>query len=81
MCHCVDLVWTDILEEHTASIFRVEKSVCKEPVWAGGDGGDTFLRHIGSYKLYTAPHTRWHSAKYLLFPTTQQFFKGYTNEC
>lgn len=29
-CHVV-LVWTDILEEHITSTFRVEKSVSKEP--------------------------------------------------
>jgi hypothetical protein len=32
----VDLVWTDILEERIASIFRVEKSASEEPAW--GDG-------------------------------------------
>jgi hypothetical protein len=32
----VDLVWTDVSEEFTASIFRVEKSASDGPVWAGG---------------------------------------------
>jgi hypothetical protein len=36
MWHRVDLVWTDISEEHIASIFRVQKSVSEEPVLAGG---------------------------------------------
>jgi hypothetical protein len=33
---CADLVWTDISEEHIATIFRVEKSASEEPAWAGG---------------------------------------------
>jgi hypothetical protein len=36
MWRCVGLVLTDVSEEHIASIFRVEKSANKEPVWAGG---------------------------------------------
>jgi hypothetical protein len=32
----VDLVWTDISEEHIAYIFRVEKSSSEEPAGAGG---------------------------------------------
>jgi hypothetical protein len=32
----VDLVWTDVSEEHIASIFRVEKSASEEPAWTGG---------------------------------------------
>jgi hypothetical protein len=32
----VDLVWTDVSEEHIASIFRLEKSANEEPAWAGG---------------------------------------------
>jgi hypothetical protein len=36
MWRCVNLVWTDVSEEHIASIFRVEKSGSEEPVWAGG---------------------------------------------
>jgi hypothetical protein len=35
MWHRVDLVnWTDVSEEHIASIFRVEKSAIEEPAWA-----------------------------------------------
>jgi hypothetical protein len=34
MWHCVDLVWSDVSEKRIASIFRVEKSVSKEPEWA-----------------------------------------------
>jgi hypothetical protein len=33
---CVVLVWTNVLEERIASIFRVEKSASKVTVWAGG---------------------------------------------
>jgi hypothetical protein len=86
----VDLVWTDISEERSASILWVEKSVSEEPAWAHGyqidillatcsrwflasgffypeDGGDTFLRNVGSHKFYTAPHPRKrHSSKYIL---------------
>jgi hypothetical protein len=32
----VDLVWTDVLEERIASIFRVQKFASEEPAWAGG---------------------------------------------
>jgi hypothetical protein len=32
----VVLVWTDVSEERTASIFRVEKSASEEPALAGG---------------------------------------------
>jgi hypothetical protein len=32
----VDIVWTDVSEEHIASIFRVEKSAIEELAWAGG---------------------------------------------
>jgi hypothetical protein len=62
----VDLVWTDVSEEHIAYIFRVEKSASEEPAWScrqqtasyPEDGGDTFPRNVGSYKIYTAPHPR-----------------------
>jgi hypothetical protein len=30
----VDLVWTEVSEEHIASIFRVEKSASEESAWA-----------------------------------------------
>jgi hypothetical protein len=30
------------------------------------DGGDIFLRNVGSHKIYTAPHPRKrHSSKYM----------------
>jgi hypothetical protein len=32
----VDLVWTDVSEEHIASIFKEETSESKEQAWAGG---------------------------------------------
>jgi hypothetical protein len=61
----VDLVQTDVSEEHITSIFRVEKSTATCSRWflARGflyleDGGDTFLRNVGSYKIYTTPHPR-----------------------
>jgi hypothetical protein len=57
----VDLVRTDVSEEHIAPIFRVEKSRSEEPAWAGGypeDGGDMFFRNVGSHKIFTAPHPR-----------------------
>jgi hypothetical protein len=69
----VDLVWTDISEERIASIFRVEKSASEEPAWAActwrrwllvrgflypEDGSNTFLRNVGSHKIYTVPHPR-----------------------
>jgi hypothetical protein len=55
--------WTDVSEELIVSIFRVEKSASDEPAWAGGsiflypeDGGDTFLRNVGSFhRIYMAP--------------------------
>jgi hypothetical protein len=60
------LVRTDVLEEHIASICRVEKSESEEPAWASGcrlnhhfeDGGDTFLRNVDFHKIYTAPYPR-----------------------
>jgi hypothetical protein len=72
MWHGVHRVWTDVSEECIASIFRVEKSGSEELKWAATfslyflargpfypeDGGDTFLRNVGSRKIYTAPHPR-----------------------
>jgi hypothetical protein len=67
MWRCVDLVWTDVSEARIASIFRVEKSASEDPAAAHNsrwvlprgfiyseDGGDTFLRNVGSHKIYTA---------------------------
>jgi hypothetical protein len=71
-CH-VGLVWTDVLEEHIASIFRVEKSAaatCSYWFLAQGffypdDGCNTFLRNIRLHKTYMAPHPRRrHSSLY-----------------
>jgi hypothetical protein len=53
----VDLMWTDVSEEHIAPIFRVEKSASVEPAWAGGCS-DTFFRNVGSHMIYTAQHPR-----------------------
>jgi hypothetical protein len=58
------------------SIFRVEKPASEEPVWAGGcrffypeDGGNTFIRNVGSHKTYTAPHPRRQHSSCFLFPS------------
>jgi hypothetical protein len=52
MWHHVDLVWTDISEEH----IRARGFFCPE------DGGDTSIGNIGSHKIYMVPHSRkWHS--------------------
>jgi hypothetical protein len=32
----VDLVWTDVSEERTASILKVEKSASEKQAWVGG---------------------------------------------
>jgi hypothetical protein len=50
----VNLVWTDVSEECVA---------CSRWFLAHGfyypeDGGDMFLRNVGSYKIYMAPHPR-----------------------
>jgi hypothetical protein len=32
------------------------------------DGGDTFLRNVGSHKIYMAPHRRrWHTSEIVMF--------------
>jgi hypothetical protein len=57
----VDLVSTDVSKERIASIFRIEKltRTQREQVAADPeDGGDTFLRNVGSHKIYTAPHPK-----------------------
>jgi hypothetical protein len=54
MCCCADLVWTDVSEEHTASIFRVEKSTSEELVWA--DGWSLQMEAIRSSEVLV--HTR-----------------------
>jgi hypothetical protein len=41
----VFLVWTDVSEERIAYIFRVEKSVSKEPAWAGAADWATSRKH------------------------------------
>jgi hypothetical protein len=53
----VDLVWSDVSEEHIAA------ATCSSWFLTRGffypeDGGDTFLRNFGSHKSYTAPHPR-----------------------
>jgi hypothetical protein len=50
----VDLEWTDVSEGRIASILGVEKSENEEPAWAGDyheDGGDPYLRNVGSRKI------------------------------
>jgi hypothetical protein len=57
MCFCVDLVWTDVLKERIASVFRVEKSASEEPAWAGGVG--QFVIELKVYiKLINRSKTR-----------------------
>jgi hypothetical protein len=70
----VDLVWTDASEERIASIFRVEKSASEKP--REQVAADTFLRNVGSHKIYTAPHPRRrHSSMLTLIPTHNQASK------
>jgi hypothetical protein len=53
----VALVETDISERHTTSIFRLKILFSHE------DAGNTFLRNVGSYKVYTGPYPkRQHSS-------------------
>jgi hypothetical protein len=54
---CVDLVWTDVSEEHISSIFRVEKSASKEPAWAGSCRLSNHLK-IPSY-IRTGREEEW----------------------
>jgi hypothetical protein len=70
MWRCVHLVWTDVSEERIGSIFRVEKfsHLLARGFLYPEDRGDTFLRNVGSHKIYTAPHPRRrHSSNILLF--------------
>jgi hypothetical protein len=63
MWHRVDRV-----NRRFGGTFRVEKSACKKPPAHAGfslaeffypeDGGDTFLRNVGSHKIYMAPRPR-----------------------
>jgi hypothetical protein len=65
----VDFVGTDVPEEHIASVFRVEKisdlgvlalisSFRLSDSFHPDDGGDTFLRNVGSYNSHTKSHPR-----------------------
>jgi hypothetical protein len=66
----VDIVQTDVSEESIASIFKVEEKILQPPAHAGSsladfsfffypeDGGDTFLRNVGLYYIYTTSHPR-----------------------
>jgi hypothetical protein len=53
MWRCVDLVLSDVSEEHIASIFRVEKSASEEAAWTGGSSAN-----VGSHKIYMSPRPR-----------------------
>jgi hypothetical protein len=55
MWHCIDLVWSDISEERITTCSRW---FLFHGFFYPEDGGDTFLRNVGSYKIYTAPHPR-----------------------
>jgi hypothetical protein len=55
----VDIVWTDVTEERIASSFRVEmREISMNRFFYPENGGDMFLRNVGSHKIYTAPHPR-----------------------
>jgi hypothetical protein len=65
MWRCVVLVWTKFSEESMTSIIRVgwlqpfaHADSSLADFLYHEDGGDTFLRNVGSYKNYTAPHPR-----------------------
>jgi hypothetical protein len=64
----VTLVNTDVSEERIASIIRMTR-IGELPVTANVvpssadsfhfyDGGDTFLRNVGSHKIHTVSHSR-----------------------
>jgi hypothetical protein len=73
----VDLAWTDVSEERIVSNFRIQKSSSEKPVaatcsrWFLPHGlfyPDTFLRNVGSHKIYTALHPRrQHWSRYRLY--------------
>jgi hypothetical protein len=83
------LVWTDVSEECTASIFPscsyiagcfrlVAQSAATCSCWFTcrffdpEDGGDSFLRNVGSHKIYMAQHPRrQHSSYYLIIKVTK----------
>jgi hypothetical protein len=51
----------DVSEEHIASIFTttlVARSRIFPFFFYPEDGGDMFLRNVGLYNIYTAPHPR-----------------------
>jgi hypothetical protein len=50
----VALVSADVSEERIASIIKVERISEVADSCHPDDGGDTFLRNVGSYKSYTA---------------------------
>jgi hypothetical protein len=63
MWHRVDLVWTNVSKEHISSIFSRLLTTCSLRFLArrffyAEDGGNTFLRNVGSHKFYTAPQPR-----------------------
>jgi hypothetical protein len=66
----VGLVRTGVSKERVVSIFRVKKFASEEKSTARGsfspeDGGDTFLRNVGSHETHTAPHPRRRHSSYL----------------
>jgi hypothetical protein len=80
----VDLVWTDISEEHIDSKIGVEKPEKEEPAWAAcshllklvprswiflpEDGVDTYLRNVGSHNGATSQKTAFFIIKMNFFP-------------
>jgi hypothetical protein len=53
MWGCVDLVWTDILEERITSIFRAEKSASEEAAGAGGCRPWRWRRYVPPTSRFT----------------------------
>jgi hypothetical protein len=69
------LVRTDVLEERVVYIIRVRRiseagtlAVSSDGYFYPDDGGDMFLRNVGSYKSHTMSHPRrWNSSFFKAF--------------
>jgi hypothetical protein len=53
MCRRVDLVWTV-----ASSLLATSRWFLARGFFYPQDGGDTFLRNVGSHNIYTVPHPR-----------------------
>jgi hypothetical protein len=58
----IDLVWTDVSEERIAFIFRVDKSICEEPTWAGGSDCSHLLTLFPRSRIFLL--SRWKRSVY-----------------